>query len=257
MALYWRIWAAVMLMTLLVLGVFVALATLQFGGINATLVGERLIVLADRTVAPFSASVRLGLPLSSVRNATALLERARQTDEDIVALHVFDAKGQVVSSTAAAAPTTIPAAALNARASARGSPWYRETIDGFIASVDITARGGASAGGILVVYPSAGSQTQVRAMLAELALGAIGAWLAAACAGALLLRWGLAGLIRHFDALDGDYRDFARDGWRRAAGHDEVASPADARGLRAQLEVAAAGYRDTGRRLASLSRDAR
>lgn len=257
MALYWRIWAAVMLMTLVVLGVFVALATLQFGGINATLVGERLIVLADRTVAPFAAAVRLGLPLSSARNATALLERARQTDEDIVALHVFDAQGRIVSSTSAAAPAAISPSAMSARVAARGAPWYRETADGFIASVDIAARGGPSAGGILVVYPGVGSQTQVRAMLAELALGAIVAWLVAAGAGALLLRWGLGGLIRHFDAIDADYRDFARVGWRRAAGHDEAAPAANARALRAQLEAAAARYRDTGRRLAALSKDIR
>ena len=84
MALFWRIWAAVSLVNVLVLSVFLGLAALQFASINFTLVGERLVVLANRTAAPFAASVRLGLPISGVRNVPALLERARQTDEDIV-----------------------------------------------------------------------------------------------------------------------------------------------------------------------------
>ncbi len=243
-----------MLMMLVVLSLFVALATLQFGSVNATLVGERLVVLAGRTVAPFAAVNRLGLPLSSVRNSRALLERARQTDEDIVALHVFDAQGKVVSSTAELAPQEISADARRWRAAARGAPWYRETSDGFVGSVDIAARDGRSAGGILVVYPGGGSQTQVRAMLAELVLGAIGVWLVAALAGALLLRWGLSGMIRHFDAIDAEYREFARGGWRLAAGF-RAPMPAAAGTLHERLDAAAARYRATGRRLATLSCD--
>src|SRR5215208_6521293 len=115
MALFWRIWAAVSLVNILVLSVFLGLAALQFASINSTLVGERLVVLANRTVAPFAASVRLGLPISGVRNAPTLLERARQTDEDIVALHVFDAEGHIVHSTASPAPAEIPTAAAAAR----------------------------------------------------------------------------------------------------------------------------------------------
>jgi hypothetical protein len=157
MALFWRIWAAVSLVNIAVLSVFLGLAALQFGNINSTLVGERLVVLANRTVAPFAASVRLGLPLSGVRNAPTLLERARQTDEDIIALHVFDAEGQIVHSTARPAPAAIPAAALAARRSAKGAPWHQEIPDGFIGGVDIAAADGSSAGGILIVYPGRGN----------------------------------------------------------------------------------------------------
>src|SRR3546814_1835454 len=96
MALFWRIWAAVTLVNLAVLTIFVGLATLQFGNINSDLVGERLVVLADLTAAPFEAAAKIGLPLSTVRNADALLERARQTDGAILAIHVFDAAGRIV-----------------------------------------------------------------------------------------------------------------------------------------------------------------
>ena len=63
MALFWRIWTAVLAVALCVLALFVGLATLQFGSINASLVGERLQVLAERTASPFAAAVRIGLPL--------------------------------------------------------------------------------------------------------------------------------------------------------------------------------------------------
>lgn len=52
MALFWRIWAAVTLVNLAVLTLFVGLATLQFDSINSGLTGERLAVLAERTAAP-------------------------------------------------------------------------------------------------------------------------------------------------------------------------------------------------------------
>src|SRR3546814_3890200 len=100
MALFWRIWAAVTLVNLAVLTIFVGLATLQFGNINSDLVGERLVVLADLTAAPFEAAAKIGLPLSTVRNADALLEGARQIDGAILAIHVFDAAGRIVHSTA-------------------------------------------------------------------------------------------------------------------------------------------------------------
>src|SRR3546814_18120582 len=83
MALFWRIWAAVTLVNLAVLTIFVGLATLQFGNINSDLVGERLVVLADLTAAPFEAAAKIGLPLSTVRNADALLARARSEERRV------------------------------------------------------------------------------------------------------------------------------------------------------------------------------
>lgn len=123
MALFWRIGAAVTLVNLAVLTLFVGLATLQFDSINSGLVGERLVVLAGRTAAPFQAAARIGLPLSTVRNADALLERARQTDDAIMAIHVFDAEGRIVHCTDAAPPAAIPALVAAARYAAGGTAW--------------------------------------------------------------------------------------------------------------------------------------
>ena len=252
MALFWRIWLAVSLVNLLVLSVFLGLAALQFASINSTLVGERLVVLATRTVAPFAASVRLGLPLSSVRNAPTLLERARQTDEDIVALHVFDAAGNIVHSTASPPPAAIPPEANAARQSARGAPWHRESPDGFIAGVDVAVADGSSAGGILIVYPGRGNATQVRSMITELLEGAFWALLAASFLGTLILRFSLRDAVRHFSAIDTAYNDFEYSAWRRGAGRDETASTDGPTALSHQLQSAAARYRAAGLHMAAV-----
>jgi hypothetical protein len=253
MALFWRIWTAVIFVNLAVLTLLVGLATLQFDAINSGLVGERLAVLAGRTAAPFQAAAKIGLPLSGVRNADALLERARQTDDAILAIHVFDQAGRIVHSTAAPAPNEIPPEALATRATADGAPWHRETADGFLSSIDIPARGGLSAGGIMIVYPGGGNVTQIRAMGAELGLAAIAVVLVAAALSALLLRLGLRRQIRTFEVIDGAIADFERGSWRSAAAGPAAPVPAeDGTGeLRQLLDAAEARYRATGQALAA------
>jgi hypothetical protein len=248
MALFWRIWAAVTIVNLVVLTVFVVFATLQFGNINAGLVGERLAVLARQTAAPFEAVAKIGLPLATARNAKALLERARQTDDAILAVHVFDAAGHIVHSTAAAPSAMIPAEARTARTTAAGEPWHLETADGFLSSIDIASADGASAGGILIVYPDSASATRIRAMAADLALAALAALVAAAALSALLLRLALARQIRSFDDMDSVIADFERTAWRSAAGRPPQPR-ADAGELRQLLAAAEERYRAEGRRL--------
>jgi len=257
MALFWRIWVAVTLVNLAVLCVFVGLATLQFGVISSGLVGERLAVLAGRTAAPFEAAARIGLPISTVRNAKALLERARQTDDAILAVHVFDADGKIVHSTDPAA-TAIPAEALLARAQAEGAPWHREIAGRFVSGIDIAGREGKTAGGVLVVYPDTGSVTRIRAMTAELALAAIVVLLAAAALAVPLLRFGLKRQIRTFEAVDGAIGAFERRSWRSAAAAaiEPEADAGETDELRRLLDEAEACYRATGRKIAAVAEDA-
>jgi len=262
MALFWRIWAAVIFVNLTVLTLFVGLATLQFDSINSFLVGERLSVLAGRTAAPFQAAAKIGLPLSTVRNADALLERARQTDDAILAIHVFDEAGQIVHSTDPAAQAMIPPQALTARHAAAGAPWHHETEAGFFSSIDIPARAqnasSTTAGGILIVYPGGGNVTQIRAMGAELSLAAIAVALAAAGLSALLLRLGLGRQIRTFEAIDGAIADFERNAWRSAASATITPSQSDGETgeLRQLLGAAESRYRTTGHALTTTSEGA-
>ncbi len=256
MAFFIRIWAAVTLVNFAVLTVFVALAILQFGSLNSGLVGERLVVLAGHTAAPFEAAAKIGLPLSTVRNAVALLERARQTDDAILAIHVFDASGRIVHSTAVPAPAAVPPGAVAARTAAGGEPWYRETAEGFFSSIDIASRDGVTAGGILIVYPGGGNITRIRAMAAELSLAAIAVLLAVAALSALLLRVGLRRQIRMFEDIDSAIADFERGAWRSAAGRPIPVAEGDVGELRSLLAAAETRYRSAGRALAAARDDA-
>ncbi len=249
MQLFWRIWAAVTLVNLAVLSLFVGLATLQFDNINSGLLGERLAVLAGRTAAPFESATKIGLPLSAVRNADALLERARQTDDAILAVHVFDGDGRIIQSTDPSAPNTISAAAFAAREAAAGGAWQRETADGFLGGVDILTAGRESVGGILIVYPGGGNDTGVRAMAAELALAAIAVAFAAAAFGAVLMRFGLGRQIRMFEAIETDIADFERQAWRSAATAPAVTRTEETGDLRQRLAAAEDRYRATGQAL--------
>jgi hypothetical protein len=257
MALFWRIWAAVTIVNLVVLAIFVGLATLRFDQIHSALVGERLVVLADRTAAPFAAAARINLPLSSVRNAAALLERARQTDDLITAIHVFDVEGRIIHSTEAQPPATIPPEAAAARSHAAGLPWHRETDAGFLSSIDISGPDDQTAGGILVVYPSGGNIINVRAMAAELALAAIGLLIVVSTLSGILLRLGLRRQIAAFAAIDEAIAGFERDSWRSAAARQRPQhTAADADDLRVLLESVDRNYRDVGQAIAAAEKDA-
>jgi len=255
MALFFRIWTAVVAVALCVLALFVGLATLQFGSINASLVGERLQVLAERTASPFAAAVRIGLPLSMVRNAPGLLERARQTDDVIEAIHVYDQRGRIVFSTLKHGPEALAALIGSDTRSAAERLWFREGNGHFFSGAAIRTPNGTPAGGVVIVYPDTAAGTQVRAMLAELSMAALGVLLLVAAVGAVLLRAGLAQPIRRFEEVDRAVEAFERDAWRSAAGGDGEAGAADPTGLVGRLRTAELRYRETGHALHALKGD--
>jgi sensor histidine kinase regulating citrate/malate metabolism len=247
MALFWRIWVAVTFVNLVVLTIFVGLATLQFGNINSDLVGERLAVLAERTAGPFKAAAKIGLPLSTVRNAEALLERARQTDEAIHAIHVFDNQGRIVQSTDKPPPADIPARAMSARSAAGGNPWHIESGETFLSSIDIVARDHETVGGVLIVYPKNSSVTNIRAMAAELAFATIVILFVGAVLSLILLRLGIGKQIRLYDSIDSAVTNFERGAWRSAAGRPSLSREGDSEDLGHLLETAEMSYQAAGR----------
>jgi hypothetical protein len=249
MALFWRIWIAVTIVNFIVLSMFVALATLQFGNINSQLVGERLVVLANRTAGPFKAAARIGLPLSTVRNAFALLERARQTDDAIRAIQVIDADGNIVHSTEISPPAKISPEAVLARKTAGNNPWHVESGGGFLSGVEIMSQAGKSAGGIVIDYSGSGNLTRIGAMAAELALAALAVLAVASILSAILLRLVLNSQIAIFEAIDGAITRFEQGAWRSAAG--KVAGDSENRRdeLGQLLTDAEERYRITGKLL--------
>ena len=109
MSVFWRSWGTVVILVAIVLVVLAALTTLQFNSTLSRFIQGRLAVLAQTSQVSFSAVVALGLPLSTVRNAPAILERARQTDPQIAAIHVFEPAGRILHSTDPDHLTSVPA----------------------------------------------------------------------------------------------------------------------------------------------------
>ena len=107
MAIVWRILVAIGAINFIVLFIFVSIATLQFDTILSGLIQERLVVIADRVRVPFAAVANLGLPLSTVRNARAILEDARQDDSNIEHIHVYGQDGAIVHSTSRTPSATL------------------------------------------------------------------------------------------------------------------------------------------------------
>jgi hypothetical protein len=243
MALFWRIWMAVVAVNLVVLSIFVILATMQFGNINAGLAADRLIVLANRTAAPFEAAAKLGLSLSTVRNARALLERSKQSDEAILSIDVFDADGRIIHSTAESPLREIPAGAQATRRAARGHSWHHETSVGFLSSIEISSRDGGSAGGIMITYSNTGNVTRLHAVGAELALGAFLIFLVTSGLSAGLLRLGLNPQIGFFESIEKTISDFERAAWRSSGRNLVPAGNTDENELMDLLVKAEHNYR--------------
>ena len=196
MGFFWRMWLSATGTILAAATVFVVLATLQFSQIFSGLVGERLLVVASRTAAPFEAATRLGLPLPTVRNADALLAQARQTDTDIAAIYIYDANGEISHSTqTSVAPAEIQNILSSNGESNGGQSWYAESENGFWAGHPISGSGGASAGGVLIFYPDTQKNTRVMAMITELAVAAGAIMIVAAVLSGLFALYQLGGWL--------------------------------------------------------------
>ncbi len=261
MSLQWKSWQIVTALTVTVLGVFCLLATLQFHRIDNALVTERLGVLATSAQAPFQSAARIGLPLANVRNATAILERAQTTDPQIVAIHVFAPDGRILHSTDRAAPTSVRSEVLFAVADATGPTWSTQASDFLFTGKPLRDARGAAVGGIVVVYPTLDLQTSVQAMATKLFSYSMLILLGLLPLTYVLLRFGLRGSQRHFEAIVAALDDFERRCWRERAGgvcavepiEDDEAS--ESAGLSRLAEQAEARYLANGAALASLERE--
>jgi hypothetical protein len=261
MSLFWRSWVTVTALIATVLAVLAILSTIQFDAILSNFIQGRLSVLAQTAQAPFQSATDLGLPLSSVRNAQAILERARQTDFDISAVHLFDSVGTIIHSTDKEPPTSVRAEVLVAQAETESAIWHAETKHRFLSGVTILDPAGERLGGVLVVYPKTELDTAVGAMAARLALYIIITLVVVSGIGIVILRLGLRRLIQVFTGIDVTFATIERREWRRLAkGADAAPQPVrgfgiDTGDLEQLLSAAEDRYIAAGRELAALETD--
>lgn len=218
MLLIWRVLATIAAINLFVLAVFVGLSVLQYNKIQSDLIRERLIALVDIVRDPFEAVANLGLPLGTVRNADAVLERARLSDDSIVAIFVIGADGDIAQATPAQIAPDLRSMALSAGPELLGSSiWKTETPDSFLIGTSIRSAAGAAAGSIILAYSKRDALTQVQAMTGKLFLIAGGLLIATVGAGLIVLRVVLGEHVRIFDGILATFDSYERRFWRGSA----------------------------------------
>ncbi len=229
MGLVGRILTVVASANLVVLFVFVGLATLQFEAILSNMVRERLVVLATRTAVPFNSVVDLGLPVSSVRNALAVLEAAKQSDPAIDDITLFSLGGEIVHSTSDQNTQVVPIAWVSAVSDPEaGGVFQIDERASFVTGIDVGELSAPSAR-LAIKYSNAQAMDQMRAMVAKLSFVAGLLMIVTILIGALVLRLALAEHVRIIDGILAAYNLFERSFWR--ASNPDTDKPKDVDGL--------------------------
>ncbi|MDF2235732.1 hypothetical protein P2H44_24515 [Albimonas sp. CAU 1670] len=235
MAVFWRIWATASASLAITLLILVGLTLLQYRNVQRTLLSERVAVLAQNTAEPFVSAMAIGMPLASVRNAKALLERARQTDDAIISIQLLEPGGRILSHAGEEG-----ADASNLATLADWSAGAVNRFEGgrFVSVTPIRGAAGGSPGAIVVSLDAADSVDRAWAMGAELAAAGVAFHVVGSLAIGLSLRRAFASEIAAFDAVEQDVELFERDIWR-----GEPSAPGEGGELHRVLTEAHASYR--------------
>lgn len=224
MLMFWRLFPLVAAINVAVIILFIGFSVLQFNRISAQLERERVAVLGDRVAAPFEAAAGIGLPPSSVRNLESILERARQMNDAIVAVHLLGPDGAVIRSAGGEGDSVLDVGILDGLARDDRRSWSGETGDGYFSGTRIIGLGGNLVGALVIRYSGARGSSRSWAMAAQLTLGGAASLLFASLVTGLCLRIALRREIADFDRIDEAIRGFERDSWRNT-GHRETLHP--------------------------------
>lgn len=240
------IFPAIYLVVVASIVAFIALAVLQFNQINSEMAREKIGILAYRVAAPFEAAATIGLPLSSVRNADVLLERAHQMDKGIEGVFLFGANGTLITSAGARGVDGETLGSVLGDPIGTARAWSGDTTNGYYAGVRLADSDGIAVGAVVIANSGREGILYSWAMVGKLLLSAfifavLGApliWLA--------LRRALKGVTSGFDAADTELRAFEDQNWLLPhAGNSRFAPPSDSAGPLAHLlQAANARYRD-------------
>lgn len=185
---------------------FVLLSVLQFDQLRTGLEQERLKVIADRVSEPLSSAAMIGLDLSTVRNLDAVLERARQADDAIIALHILDPKGAIVKSTLGSALDANSTKLRQFLESAATSVTFKE-FGNYRYLRTFKRSSGDIAGALLMDYSGSTATTAVWAMAGRLATWALAFCVISSLASAWIISIVFNrehGIDQDFVAADGD-----------------------------------------------------
>ncbi len=202
MSILWRSWITFTAIIATVLIALSVLSSLQHNALYSDLIRQRLTVVAQTSADSFQSVVKLGLPISMVRNAGEVLVRAQQTDTLITAIHAFNPSGIIVKTTDPTGPGNVPDRVRQAQALADGSVWSVESDTELFSGVSITNAAGSTVASIVVVYPKQEFDARTTAIAKHIAITALGLLIIFSATAWLLLRLRLSGSIRALSRLD-------------------------------------------------------
>ncbi len=230
-ALFWRVFTTVAAVNALCLVVLFGLASVQYDAVLSGLVRDRLAVVAQNLAEPFQAVAKLGLPIETVRNVDALLQRTRQSSAEITGIYLFDQAGNIVRTTEPVIPPEMAEAARAALNSADGRTWSSEGANSYLVASIIKAPDGKISGGVLIQQGDSGKSMQVQALEGKLLFISVAILVVSLGAAFVVLRISLAGHIRVFDALLAAYDRFERQAWRGTRPSEVVPEPTRSFGI--------------------------
>jgi len=201
MSILWRSWITFTAIIATVLIVLALLSSLQHNALYSDLIRQRLSVVAQTAADSFRPIVELGLPISMVRNANEVLDRAQQTDSQITAIHVFNPSGIIVHTTDPENPARVPDAVIQAQTLSEGDLWSVESESALFSGINILNSAGTTVGSIVVVYPKQEFDAHSTAMVKHIAFTTLALLAIFSSAAWILLRLRLAGAIRALSRL--------------------------------------------------------
>jgi len=202
MSILWRSWVTFTAIIATVLIVLALLSCLQHNALYSELIRQRLSVVAQTAADSFQPVVNLGLPISMVRNAREVLERAQQTDARITAIHAFNPTGIIVQTTDPGDPGQVPDEVKLAQSLADGSEWSVESDRELFSGVSLLNAAGGTVGNIVIVYPKEEFEARTTAVVKRIVGITLGLLVIFSAAAFLLLRLRLAGAIHGLSRLD-------------------------------------------------------
>jgi len=141
------------LIMLVVMTLFFMMSTLKFETTLTHLVQSRLTVLAESVAAPLEAAMDLGLTLSELSNAEALIMRAKENDNRIDAIDIFNLSGQILFSTIPdRVGQPVDAKVLEIQLLTHNRDWNLSGDAAFSNGIILTDNIGQHVGGVLITY---------------------------------------------------------------------------------------------------------
>jgi MFS family permease len=202
MSILWRSWITFTAIIATVLIALAVLSSLQHNALYSDLIRQRLSVVAQTSADSFKSVVKLGLPISMVRNASEVLARAQQTDPQITAIHAFNPSGIIVKTTDPTNPGKVPESVMQAHHLADADEWSVESDTEIFSGVSINNASGSTVANIVVVYPKQEFDARTNAVVKRIAIITFGLLIIFSAAAWLLLRLRLAGAIRALSRLE-------------------------------------------------------